>query len=109
MSSLQAYPVHLGDAGLSAHGRGARLETEVGMSAEAVIAANGALKLEMEPGTYYWCRTGRSGKQPFCDGAHEGTSFAPVNLEIVERWPVAWCGGKRTGNPPHCYGTHKTL
>ena len=109
MSSLQADPVHLGDAGSSAYGRGAKLKTEVGMSAEAVIAANGPWKLEMEPGTYYWCRCGRSAKQPSCDGAHEGTSFAPVKLEIVERRLVAWCGCKRTGNPPHCYGSHKTL
>ena len=41
------------------------------MSAEAVIAANGPLKLEMEPGTYYWCRCGRTGNPPHCYGTHK--------------------------------------
>ena len=28
--------------------------------------------------TYYWCACGRSKKQPFCDGSHQGTEFQPT-------------------------------
>jgi len=79
------------------------------MSAEAVNAANGPLQVEMKPGTYSWRRYEHWWEQPFCDGAHKGTSSAPLKLEIVERWLVAWCGCTRTGDPLHCGGTHKTL
>lgn len=76
---------------------------------EPLIAARGPAVLEMEPGTYDWCRCGRSASQPFCDGSHAGSGFSPMKVEIVEtRW-VAWCRCKRTGTPPFCDGTHKRL
>jgi CDGSH-type Zn-finger protein len=28
--------------------------------------------------TYYWCSCGHSKNQPFCDGAHKGSTFTPV-------------------------------
>jgi CDGSH-type Zn-finger protein len=34
--------------------------------------------MDMAPGTYYWCACGGSKSQPFCDGSHKGTAFAPV-------------------------------
>lgn len=76
---------------------------------EPVIAQRGPFGVELEPGRYKWCRCGRSGNQPFCDGSHKGTGFTPVAVEIEEKKKVWLCGCKHTGNQPFCDGTHSTL
>ena len=65
--------------------------------------------LELEPGTYHWCACGESSNQPYCDGSHAGTEFAPMKVEITEKKRVALCQCKATGNPPMCDGTHSSL
>lgn len=62
-----------------------------------------------QPGTYFWCTCGRSQAQPFCDGSHKGTSFAPQKVTITAAKTVAWCGCKQTKNGPFCDGSHAGL
>jgi CDGSH-type Zn-finger protein len=64
---------------------------------------------KVEPGTYAWCACGRSRNQPFCDGSHKGTGFAPKVVKIEAARNVAWCGCKRTEDQPFCDGTHASL
>ena len=68
-----------------------------------------SIKIEMEPGTYYWCACGRSKNQPFCDGSHAGTSFSPHEVTITEKQLVKWCGCKHSEKGHICDGKHKLL
>jgi CDGSH iron-sulfur domain-containing protein 3 len=76
---------------------------------EPVIAQKGPYVLKMEPGSYWWCACGKSGKQPFCDGSHKGSTFTPVKTEIKESQQVAWCGCKHSNKKPFCDGSHAKL
>lgn len=73
------------------------------------IPSKGPAVLDLEAGTYYWCSCGKSKNQPFCDGAHKGSDFVPLKLEIEEKKKVALCQCKHSGNNPFCDGTHKSL
>ncbi|MBI3525506.1 MAG: CDGSH iron-sulfur domain-containing protein [Betaproteobacteria bacterium] len=74
------------------------------------IAAKNPFAVAVEKGKdYYWCACGRSKSQPFCDGSHKGTDFAPVKFTATESNTVYFCGCKQSGNSPLCDGTHKRL
>ena len=59
---------------------------------------------------YFWCTCGRSQKQPFCDGSHQGTSFEPQKF-VAEKdgQQVLLCGCKLTKNSPFCDGSHNNI
>lgn len=58
---------------------------------------------------YWWCACGRSKAQPFCDGSHKGTAFAPLEYVANEAGTVWFCGCKHSANKPLCDGTHRDL
>lgn len=73
------------------------------------IAARQPSVLELDAGTYYWCACGQSDNQPFCDGSHQGSEFAPQAFTLSESKTVALCQCKQTKNAPFCDGSHSAL
>lgn len=77
---------------------------------EAVISQKAPYPIKVEEGQdYYWCSCGRSAKQPFCDGSHKGSGFAPVKFTATESSTVYFCGCKHSKNSPLCDGAHSKL
>ena len=77
---------------------------------EPKIAQKSPYPVQVEKGkTYHWCACGLSDRQPFCSGAHQGTSFKPVAWTAVESCTVYFCGCKRTHRTPFCDGSHRQI
>ncbi|RMD91359.1 MAG: CDGSH iron-sulfur domain-containing protein [Alphaproteobacteria bacterium] len=74
------------------------------------VAGREPIAVKVEAGkAYFWCACGRSRNQPFCDGSHKGTGFAPVKWTAEVSGTKYFCACKQTNNPPFCDGSHKKL
>jgi CDGSH-type Zn-finger protein len=77
---------------------------------QATVAQKAPYAIVVEAGkTYYWCSCGESKNQPFCDGSHKGSSFAPMPFTAEKDGAAYLCGCKATTHAPYCDGTHKGL
>jgi CDGSH iron-sulfur domain-containing protein 3 len=76
---------------------------------EPTIAQKKPYILELEAGDYWFCTCGKSKKQPFCDGSHQGSGFTPSKFTLEDKQKVGLCGCKHSKNGHLCDGTHKGL
>ncbi len=77
---------------------------------KAHVAQNAPYPVAVEAGkSYYWCACGLSKSQPFCDGSHKGSDFAPVKYEAKSSSTVYFCGCKQSKNGALCDGSHKSI
>lgn len=77
---------------------------------EPKIVLKQPIAVQLKQGeTYHFCTCGRSSDQPFCNGAHEGTSLTPLKFEATIDGTSHLCLCKHTKNPPYCDGTHDKL
>jgi CDGSH-type Zn-finger protein len=79
-------------------------------STGAKIAQKAPYPVDVSSGKkYFWCACGRSERQPFCDGSHEGTEFTPYSYTAEEDRTLYFCGCKHTKDVPLCDGSHNAL
>jgi CDGSH-type Zn-finger protein len=75
-----------------------------------VVAQKSPIPADIKKGeTYYWCSCGKSSNQPFCNGAHQDTSFEPLAFTAEKDEEVYLCACKHTKNAPYCDGSHENL
>lgn len=73
-----------------------------------IIADNKPAKVALEKDKkYFFCSCGRSSKQPFCDGSHQGSEFTPLAFVCDESKDYYLCQCKNSGNKPYCDGSHQ--
>lgn len=77
---------------------------------KAIVAAKTPFIVEVEAGkNYFWCACGKSTKQPFCDGSHQGGEFTPIKYTATQTTKVFFCGCKQSAKSPLCDGSHGRL
>jgi CDGSH iron-sulfur domain-containing protein 3 len=74
------------------------------------VAQAGPYQVALEAGKpYFWCTCGQSSKQPFCDGAHKGSTFQPMRFVAEHSGTFNLCDCKATDDKPFCDGSHNML
>ena len=74
---------------------------------ESQKAGNAPIGVDVVEGkSYYWCTCGKSSKQPFCDGSHKGSDFAPLQYKADQSKKVFFCTCKLTKDQHLCDGSH---
>ena len=76
---------------------------------QPVIVSKQPTVLKLQPGEYWWCSCGKSANQPFCDGSHKGSKFAPQKVELTAEKNIALCNCKQSESGAFCDGTHSRL
>jgi CDGSH-type Zn-finger protein len=74
------------------------------------VADNKPIPVELTAGEkYFFCTCGKSSNQPFCDGSHKGTEFAPKAFVAEKDGKAFLCQCKQTANAPFCDGSHSSI
>jgi len=77
---------------------------------KAIVAGKIPVRVDLKAGEKYaWCSCGASANQPWCDGSHKGTSFAPTVFVAEETKTAGICMCKMSGKPQFCDGSHKNI
>lgn len=77
---------------------------------EPVCTQKAPIIVDVEEGqTYHYCACGRSQKQPYCDGSHQGTTFEPIPYTAAKTGKAYFCGCRASRKMPMCDGIHKEL
>jgi CDGSH-type Zn-finger protein len=77
---------------------------------QPTIAANQPARIALEKDRkYFFCACGKSSKQPFCDGSHQGSEFTPMAFVCSESKDYFLCQCKQSANKPYCDGSHKAF
>lgn len=76
---------------------------------KATIVDTKPMVMELAAGDYWYCSCGQSKNQPFCDGSHKGTGFAPIKFTLEAQQTVAICQCRQSQNQPFCDGSHTQL
>ena len=80
------------------------------MSEQPVVAQKTPCAVEVKVGqSYWWCSCGQSKTQPFCDGAHKGSAFSPMEYKADKDGTLYFCACKQTKKAPFCDGSHSSL